>query len=358
MFDLDRIEKLFGLMPDEADCLLITSDENRFYFTGMKSSAGIVLCFKSKSYLIIDFRYIEKARKTVKSCEVIQQESAIKQIKELFEKHGAKRVFVESEKMTLSQFDAYKSKLEGYEFNCTSLLSEAIWKLRIVKDDDEIEKISQAQNISEKAFEHMLGYIKEGRTEKEISLELEWFMQKNGAEAISFDTIVLSGKKTSMPHGVPSDKAIGSGEFVLMDFGAVVDGYHADMTRTVCVGKPTDDMTEVYNIVLNAQETALAAARAGITGKQLDDSARSIITEAGYGKAFGHSLGHGVGLDIHEQPVASCISEVVLEKNMLVTVEPGIYIPDKFGIRIEDLVVITDNSCKNLNKTPKNLICL
>lgn len=353
-----KTEEIFKKLPRGIDCALITSSKNRRYFTGMKSSAGTVICFREKAYFIVDFRYIEKARATIKSCEVIEQNSIYNQLKELIKKHGAKRIAVEADKMTISELDSYKKKLSEYEFDTSDSLSKAISGMRVIKDKHEIEKISQAQGLAEKAFLHMLNFIQVGRTEREIELELNWNMLKGGAESISFDSIVLSGKNTSMPHGVPSEKKVESGDFVLMDFGAVIDGYHGDMTRTICVGKPSAEMVDVYSIVLRAQQNALHSVRSGIKAKDLDNSARSIIEDSGYGSAFGHSLGHGVGLDIHEMPSASHLSEVLLEKNMLVTIEPGIYLPNKFGVRIEDLVVITDDSCINLNKTSKKLICI
>ena len=230
--------------------------------------------------------------------------------------------------------------------------------MRSVKSDEDIEKMKVAQKFTDDAFTHILGFIKEGRTEKEIALELDYFMLKNGAEALSFDTIALAGKNTSMPHGVPSDYKVKNGDFVLMDFGAVYDGYHSDMTRTVCVGNPSDDMKNIYNIVLSAQSAALKSVCAGITGKNFDFVAREIIEDAGYGEAFGHSLGHGVGMEIHEYPNASVKSDAVLPENAVVTVEPGIYIPQKFGVRIEDMVKITKEGCINFTHSPKNLICL
>ena len=215
-----------------------------------------------------------------------------------------------------------------------------------------------AQRIAEKGFDHMLCFIKEGKTEKEIQFELDYYMLSNGAEALSFDTIALTGKNTSMPHGVPGDTAVQAGDFVLMDFGAVVNGYHSDMTRTVCVGKPTDEMREVYDIVLKAQLAGLDAVRSGITGSELDGVARKIISDAGYGECFGHSLGHGVGMEIHESPYATPSSSELLESDMIITVEPGIYLPDKFGVRIEDFVVVREDGCFNMTNAPKVLINL
>lgn len=353
---MNNIEKL--VLPEGADCALITSDINRRYFTGMRSSAGLILIFKDSAYLLIDFRYIEKARNTVKNCEVIEQENFKDQITDLMKKHNAHTVAVESADMTLKQMDFYEKKFPEFEFIKENELSDSILKLRAVKSDDEIEKIRYAQKIAERAFDNVLNFIKPGVAEREISLCLDEYMLRNGAEALSFETIALAGKNTSMPHGVPSDCKVKSGDFVLMDFGAVYDGYHSDMTRTVCVGKPDEKMKRVYGIVLEAQLKALDTVKAGITGEELDKSARDVIKAAGFADAFGHSLGHGVGMEIHEAPTASEKSRTALEKNMIVTVEPGIYLPNEFGVRIEDFVAVTENSCDNLTKCPKNLIVL
>ena len=210
----------------------------------------------------------------------------------------------------------------------------------------------------EAAFDEILNFIKVGVTEREIALELNRLMFEFGAEDLSFDTIVLSGANTSMPHGVPSEKKVQSGEFVLMDYGAVYNGYHSDMTRTVCVGEPDEEMLKVYDIVLSAQEAAIEKAKAGIIGCDLDKIARDIIERSGYGNCFGHSLGHGVGLEIHEKPNASPNYKLPLNEGAVVTVEPGIYIAGKFGVRIEDFVILTENGCKNLTKSAKSLITL
>lgn len=355
---MSRIDNLVKSLPKETDCALITSDINRRYFSGMKSSAGIVLVFREKAYLIIDFRYYEKASETVKFCEVILQSDLSEQIKALCTKHKAKTISVETHTMTLLELESYKSKLPEFDFDTSNTLSDLIDNLRAIKDKDEIAKIIEAQRIAEKAFDNVLNYIKVGKTEKEIAFELDSFMLQNGAESISFDTIAISGKNTSLPHGVPSDKQLYSGEFIIMDFGAVYEGYHSDMTRTVCLGEPTDEMRRVYEIVLNAQLAALKSAHAGLKGCELDKIARDIITAEGYGANFGHSLGHGVGMEIHEFPNSSPKSETVLEENMVVTVEPGIYIPQRFGVRIEDFVVIKNDGCENMTKTSKIMLCL
>lgn len=355
---MNRFDRLFNELPKEIDCVLITSGVNRRYFTGMKSSDGTVIAFRNKAYLIIDFRYIEKARKTVVSAEVIEQKNLYNQIKEIIKNHSARNIAVESETMTLKQLGILKKHIKDVDFIDTDTLSNAINTLRTVKDSFEIDCIKKAQEIAETAFDGILGFIKEGVTEREIAIELERLMMLNGSEGVSFETIVLSGVNTSMPHGVPSDKKVRKGEFVLMDYGAVWNGYHSDMTRTVCVGEPTDEMRKVYDIVLTAQTAAIESAKAGIKGQDLDLIARSIIDEAGYGGYFGHSLGHGVGLEIHELPLAAKSYDKLLNENEVVTIEPGIYIAGKFGVRIEDFVVLHKNGCINLTKCAKNIISL
>lgn len=355
---MGRFERLFELLPDNVESVLITSDINRRYFTGMKSSAGTVLAFRNKAYLLIDFRYIEKARETVKTAEVIETKELYKEISALLRQEGVKNLAIEAMDVTISRLNVMKKHLKCVDIIETDVLSNSINKLRMIKDEEEMEYIRKAQEIAESAFDDILGFIKEGVTEREIALELDRLMLEKGAEGISFDTIALAGENTSMPHGVPSDKKVEKGEFVLMDFGAVYNGYHSDMTRTVCVGTPDEEMEKIYNIVLTAQEKAIAAAKAGISGKELDGIARRYICDAGYGEYFGHSLGHGVGLEIHEQPNAAPSYEKNLEKGTVITIEPGIYIAGKFGVRIEDFVILTENGCINLTKSAKNIISL
>ena len=277
---------------------------------------------------------------------------------ELLKKHGAKSAAIESETMTVKELSSYRHFFREIEFVTTDDLSNAINEMRSIKDEEELSCIKKAQEIAETALEELLPFIRPGVTEREAALELNRLMFAHGAEDLSFDTIVLSGTNTSMPHGVPSEKKIQEGEFVLMDFGAVWNGYHSDMTRTICVGQPDEEMRKVYDIVLKAQLAGISAAKAGITGSQLDAAARDIIAEEGYGEYFGHSLGHGVGLEIHEKPNASPNYKLPLSSGAVVTVEPGIYIAGKFGVRIEDFVILNENGCENLTKFNKNLITL
>ena len=355
-----RMETLMQKLPAGTDAALIQSDVNRRYLTGMQSSAGTVLCFRDGAYLIIDFRYIEKARECVKNCTVLEQHDLYEQIRELLRKHNARTLSVESMSMTLSQFSKLKQQLGNQvQLDQSDALSRAIFTCRTVKTEAEIDKIRKAQRIAEIAFADICNFLRAGISERDVMLRLNQTMMEHGSEGESFPTIALAGSATSMPHGVPSaQRIIQDGDFVLMDYGAMVDGYHSDMTRTVCVGQPSEKMQQVYNIVLKAQAAGIDGAKPGITGREMDKLARDIIDEAGYGDAFGHSLGHGVGLEIHEFPNASPATQTKLEAGNVVTVEPGIYLSGEFGVRIEDFVVIRENGCENLTKAPKQLLVL
>lgn len=356
---MTNIQKISEALPSEKDCAMISSDINRRYFSGMKSSAGIVLIFKSAAYLLIDFRYYEKACATVYSCEVIELKSRVKQITELMKKHGADNILIEADTVTVAELDAMQRELSEFSIDSSGALSRKISELRSVKSNEELKKMQAAQDIADAAFDYVTeNVIAEGVSERELALELDSFMLRMGAEAISFETIALCGENTSLPHGVPSERRIQRGEFVLMDYGAVCEGYHSDMTRTVCVGQPSDEMREVYGIVLEAQKRCLENAKSGISCKQLDAIARNFITEKGFGDNFGHGLGHSVGLEIHESPAANTRDETILRENMIMTVEPGIYLPKKFGIRIEDCICITASGYNNFVHSPKNLVIL
>ena len=353
------IEKLKQAIKDsDFDAALIVSPENRFYFTGFESSDGYLIVNENDAVFITDGRYIEAAEKRIKDCKVVLQEKKASQIKDILSSLKAKVIAVEADRMTLSEYALFASALEGMELVADGSLDAQINEIRSIKTSEEIEKIKIAQRISEEALEKILNYIEPGKTEKEIALELEYYMLSHGAQGLSFETIAVSGKKSSMPHGVPDGKIIEHGDFVTMDFGALYEGYHSDMTRTVAVGKATDEMKEVYYTVLNAQENAIRSIKAGLSCKDADDAARSVIETAGYGNYFSHSTGHGVGVEIHEYPNLSKISDKILKSGNIVTVEPGIYIPEKFGVRIEDMVLVTENGCENLTKAPKELIIL
>ena len=264
------------------------------------------------------------------------------------------RMGFEDAYMTVQDHERYRKALSCDLVPATDLL----WDLRMVKDDEELEAMVAAQRIAERALTDILEEIRPGVTEKEIAARLQYLMLHFGAEDMSFDPIVVSGPNGSLPHGVPSDKTIQRGEFVTMDFGCVYHGYCSDMTRTVAVGSADEEMRRVYETVLSAQKAGIAAARAGVTGKAVDGAARSIIAAAGYGDYFGHSFGHGVGVEIHEAPNATPGNEKPLPAGAVISAEPGIYLPGRLGVRIEDVIALTEEGCVNLTRAPKELLIL
>lgn len=352
---MNRIAQLAEKLSDNKHGALITSDISRRYLSGFKSSAGFILITKENSYLLIDFRYFDKAKAAVTDCEVVLLENARKQLMELLVKHGISVLSVESDSMTLSELAKYKENYAFIEFDSTGALSDEIAKMRIIKSKDEIEKIIKAQRIAEKAYARLLLDIKAGQTEKHVAALLDYYMAEYGSDGLSFDTIAASGINSASPHAVPTDKKLENGDFLTLDFGATYDGYHSDMTRTIAIGHADEKMKEMYNAVYSANQDALKAVRADIGGKLLDSVARSTLDAWGYGKYFGHGLGHGVGLEIHESPLASPNSSFTLKEGMILTIEPGAYISGKYGVRIEDMVVITADGCINLTNTSKAL---
>ncbi len=355
-----RIESFIKKLPSNIDGALIISQQNRRYFTSFDSSDGFLLITRQGSVFFTDSRYIEAARNTIKCCDVIEGTNVFSQMRDYLKARGAMNIAVEAGGITVAQFNNLMkhSELQDFAVMCIPEVDDAINEIRSVKSEDEIKLIKEAQAIAEKGFLHILDFIKEGRTEREIQLELDYYMLKNGAEALSFDTIAVSGINSSMPHGVPSYKPVKNGDFITMDFGAVKGGYHSDMTRTVAVGDVTDEQREIYSIVLKAQQGAIDAIAAGVNCADADRAAREIIENAGYGNCFGHGTGHGVGIEIHEMPNLSPRSQSVLKAGNVVTAEPGIYIPGKFGVRIEDMVLVTEDSCIDLTSSDKSLIIL
>lgn len=336
---------------------LIVSPENRRYMTGFASSDGYLLVTNTEAVFLTDSRYIEAAQNETDPCvQTALLTSLSEQLPEYIAKLGINKVFTEAQRLSVAEF---QKLCEIIPCDCSAeLADEALTALRRSKYKEEKEKILAAQAIAEKAFSHILGFIREGVTEREIALELDFFMLKNGAECVSFETIAVSGKNSSMPHGVPSGKKIETGDFITMDFGAVIDGYHSDMTRTVAVGEVSSKQARVYETVLAAQLKGLEALRPCLSCREADAAAREVIESAGFGDYFGHGTGHGVGIEIHEEPRLSPKSSRILEIGDVVTVEPGIYLPGEFGVRIEDMAIITENGCENLTKSPKKLIIL
>lgn len=343
---------------ENGEALLINDNTNRFYFSGFSSSAGIALITKQKSYLLVDFRYFERAKNNVSALEVCLLEKYYADINKLLDLHNVKTLFIETDKLTFCQVEKLKENIENCVVSTDSKMCEKIAFLRSIKDEFEIDSIQKAQEITDACYSYILNRINTQVTEREIALDMEFFMRKNGSEGIAFDTIVVSGKNSSSPHGVPTDKKIEKGDFITMDFGARVNGYCSDMTRTVALSNVSDRQREIYDIVLKAQTETMNYIKDGVSCKSADKIARDIITNAGYGKCFGHGLGHSLGLEIHESPACNTRDDTILQKGMIMTVEPGIYLEGEFGVRIENMVVVDEHHCLNLTKSINKLTIL
>lgn len=344
--------------PSQANAVLINSRFSREYLLNFKSTAGSLLIFPEKQYFIVDFRYIEKARQQISTCEVILQESLPRQIAALLNKHGAKTCAVEEKMVTISDYFKLCDDLVPVTVLQQGGVSALLESMRMIKTQHEIEKLRRAQEITDQTFQQLAPTICPGMTERHIATEIEYRLKKNGAHGISFETIVAAGENSSLPHGRPTDYAVQNGDFITMDFGAVFEGYHADMTRTLSLGSVSDQQRSVYQTVLEAQQRVLNRVKAGMVCAEVDQIAREYIDSAGYEGCFGHGLGHGVGLEIHEHPNFSPHNKTVLQEGMILTVEPGIYLPGRFGVRIEDIIVIRSQGCDNITTSTKDLIQL
>jgi len=353
----DRIKKLRDRFEDlKINGILLSNPFNRYYLSGFTGTSGYLFIGEDKSVLITDSRYMKQAKEQCADIEVVDQGKDIYEtFLKIIDYIKINRLGFEENHITLRQFSEYEKKLA--DINLIPVRGE-IKRLREIKDKEEIIKITKAAEIADGAFSHILNYIKPGVHENEISLEIEYFMKRQGASAVSFDTIVASGERSAMPHGVASSKEIELGDTVTLDFGCIYEGYCSDMTRTVFVGEAKEEIKKIYEIVLKAQTSALEMLKAGLLCKDIDACARKIITAYGYGENFGHGLGHSLGLEIHEDPAISSKSERKLETDMVVTIEPGIYLEDIGGVRIEDLVLITKNGYENLVKSPKEIIVI
>ena len=357
---MNHFKKIASVLETHSlDAVLLTCEANRFYASGFHSSGtdGVAIVTRNHNYYFTDSRYTEAAARHVRDAEIRETDrehpySAL--INEVIEKEHITRMGYEDEYMTAADFRRFSEKLHCELVPATELL----WTLRAVKDQAELECMIQAQRIAEKALADILGEIRPGVTEKEIAALLLYKMLHYGAEDKSFDPIVVSGPNGSLPHGVPSEKPIQAGEFVTMDFGCKFGGYCSDMTRTVAVGHVTEEMETVYNTVLKAQLAGIAAAKAGVTGAAVDGAARQVIADAGYGPYFGHSFGHSVGVEIHENPNATPSNSKPLPAGVVISAEPGIYLPGKLGVRIEDVIVITEQGCQDITLAPKELLIL
>ncbi len=338
------------------DAALVTKRENCIYLSGFTGTSACLLISEEDALLVTDFRYIEQAAAQAPLFETVQYGGKIvNTLNNLLNKKGIKRLGFEEHYLTVGKYSEYKS---GFEIKDFLPLGNTIESLRMVKSGEEIEAIRKAVKIAEDSFTHILGYIKPGVKEIEIAAELEYHMKKQGASGTSFETIAASGKRSAMPHGTASDKVLQCGEALTLDFGCIYEGYCSDMTRTVFLGNPDPEIKKIYGIVLEAQVKASEGARRGLKGREIDYIARKIISDYGYEKSFGHGLGHGVGLEVHEEPRLSPNGDIVMEDKMVVTVEPGIYISGLGGVRIEDMIIIDSDNPDVLNNSTKDMIII
>ena len=342
---------------DELDAILLTGEANCYYATGFMGE-GIALVTRRGSWYFTDSRYTEAADKAIGDAAVIREVSREKPfsalINEALAEAGAEKAGFEEQRMTVAEHAVYSEKLHCTLTPASALMTE----LRGSKDEEELSCMTAAQRIAEGALEKILKEIRPGMTEKEIAARLNYLMVVAGAEKTSFDTIVASGPNGSMPHAVPGMRKVREGDFITMDFGCVYKGYCSDMTRTVALGRPSDEMRNVYDIVLQAQLAGIAAAKAGVTGAVIDGAARKVIQDAGYGVYFGHSFGHSLGIDIHEAPNAAPGNDKPMPDGAVVSAEPGIYLPGKFGVRIEDVMILRPDGAQVITKAPKALLVL
>lgn len=352
-----RLEDLRKKMKfKNTDAVLITKRENYMYMSGFTGTSAVLLITEGRAVLLTDFRYVEQAGAQAPAYEIIQYAgSHIKELNDLIQKEGIERLSFEDGNLTFAEYSEYVEKLKVSEF---LPLGGAVEELRRVKDETEIIQIKKAVSIADDVFSHILSYIKPGVAEVELAAEMEYFMKRQGAVGPSFETIVASGKRASMPHGVASEKRLETGDVITMDYGALYNGYCSDITRTVFLGKPDKELERIYKIVLEVQLKGLEGVKKGLTGREVDSVVRTMIAEAGFGDNFGHGLGHGVGLEIHEEPMLSMRGYVELKDGMVVTVEPGIYVTGLGGVRIEDMVVVNGETPHILTAATKEMIIL
>ena len=352
---MKNLHKYLTLLNDEVDGLLLTSRYSRHYGAEFDIAEGVAIVSKKGCRYFTDCRYIESAENNIKDFEVLvvnQFTGYIKLLNDAIADFGITTLGYEENYLTVAE-------LMGYEQGLHAKLvpyNKKISAFRGTKEAWELDRMRTAQAIADKAFSEVLGRVKAGMTELELQAELIYCLYKNGAHGLSFDPIVVSGPNTSLPHGVASERVIQEGDFVTMDFGVLYYGYCSDMTRTVAVGYATEEMEKVYHTVLQAQLAAIAATKAGVPGKEIDAVARKYITEAGYGPYFGHGYGHSLGLEIHEAPNPNPGNPNPMPVGAVCSAEPGIYLPGKFGVRIEDVVILTEDGCENITNSPKNLI--
>lgn len=353
---MEKLNKLRSKFDELGiDALLITSTYNRRYITNFTGTAGVALITANQALFFTDFRYIEQATKQCEGFTIIKHgPSIIAEIGSQIERLGVHKLGFEQDFISYSTYSEYKAALKAELVPISGIIE----KLRLIKTESEIKILKEAADIADAAFKHILDFIRPGLTELEVSNELEFFMRAAGATSSSFDTIVASGQRSALPHGVASDKIIEKGDMITLDYGAYYKGYVSDITRTIALGEPDPKLKEIYTIVYKAQMRGVEGIKPGMTGKEADALTRDYITEKGYGEYFGHSTGHGIGLEVHEGPALSFRSDLKLLPGMIVTVEPGIYIPGLGGVRIEDDIMITKDHNELLTHSTKELMIL
>ena len=353
---MKNLDKYLSLLGNEVDALLLTSRYSRHYGAEFDIAEGVAIVTAKGCRYFTDSRYIESAQRDLKGFEVlcVDKIGYIKLLNDAIADFGVTALGYEEYYLTVAE-------LMNYEKNLNAKLvpfNQQINGFRGVKEEWELELMRKAQAIADKAFAEVLPRIKTGMTELELQAELIYCMYKNGAHGLSFDPIVVSGPNTSLPHGVAGERMIQTGDFITMDFGVLYYGYCSDMTRTVAVGYATEEMKKVYDTVLQAQLAGIAATKAGVPGKDIDAAARKVIEDAGYGPYFGHGYGHSLGLEIHEGPNPNLRNLEPMPENAVASAEPGIYLPGKFGVRIEDVTIFKVDGCENITHSPKNLIII
>lgn len=354
MKNLDKYQSLLG---EELDGLLLTSRYSRHYAAEFDIAEGAAIVSKAGCRYFTDSRYIESAQKSLKGFEVLmvdRDHSYYSRINEACKDFGVASLGFEESYLTVAEFNGYVANLTAKLTPCQAKINA----FRASKEPWELELMVKAQDITDRAFTEICTRIHTGMTEKELCAELIYCLYRNGADGLSFDPIVVSGPNTSMPHGVPGNRKLQNGDFITMDFGVLYQGYCSDMTRTVALGYATDEMKKVYQTVLEAQLAGIAASKAGVMGYEVDGAARKVIADAGYGDYFGHGYGHSLGLEIHEAPNCSPSGKVAMPAGAVCSAEPGIYLPGKFGVRIEDAAVFEEGGCRVLTQSPKELIVI
>ena len=352
---MKNLDKYLSLLDGEVNGLLLTSRYSRHYGAEFDIAEGIAVVSKAGCRYFTDSRYIESAENGIKGFEVLmvdREHPYSKRINDAIADFGISVLGYEENYLTVAEFQGFEQKLQAKLVPYHGKISG----FRATKEDWELDLMRTAQDITDKAFAEVLTKIKPGMTELELQAELIYCLYKNGGQGLSFDPIVVSGPNTSLPHGVAGERVIREGDFVTMDFGAIYHGYCADMTRTVAVGYATEEMEKVYNTVLEAQKAGIAASRAGVPGKDIDWAARKVIVDAGYGEYFGHGYGHSLGLEVHESPSPNGANDKPMPVGAVCSAEPGIYLPGKFGVRIEDVLIFREDGYEDITHSPKNLI--